>query len=299
LSVDDAVIYHHSIGSGLMPFLSTLRGSRCLIYHNITPPAFVADYDPGLANQLQQGLEMLPRLAELFPVSAGVSRFNAGELQQYGFRNPEVMPICVDPGKWNIPAPVHWMYELQDGRTNILFVGRIISNKCQHDLIEAFSLYRRFDPGARLLLVGGHDEKDPYVKRLLELINNRGLSGDVFFAGKVDDAHLHAYFRTAHLYWSMSEHEGFGVPFIEAMWFDIPVMAFKSSAIPETLGQGGVLFDSKENPEELAALACLLVRNKKLREDVLAAQADRRLDFLPTHVLPVLDSLLTRMESIV
>ncbi len=297
LSADDAVIYHHSIGSGLMPFLNTLRGPRCLIYHNITPPAFVEDFDPGLADQLRQGLEMLPRLAELFPVSAGVSRFNTGELQQHGFVNPEVMPICVDPAKWNIPAPIHWMYELQDGRTNILFVGRIIANKCQHDLIEAFSLYRRFDPGARLLLVGGHDEKDPYVKHLLELINNRGLSGDVFFAGKVDDAHLHAYFRTAHLYWSMSEHEGFGVPFIEAMWFDIPVLAFKSSAIPETLGPGGILFTGKDNPEELAALACLLVHNKKLRGDVLAAQTERRLDFLPAHVLPILDSLLARMES--
>lgn len=297
LSSDDAVIYHHSIGSGLMPFLNSLRGPRCLIYHNITPPAFVADHDFELADQLQQGLDMLPRLAELFPVSAGVSRFNAGELQQHGFANPEVMPICVDPTKWNIPIPAHLMYELQDGRTNILFVGRIVSNKCQHDLIEAFSLYRRFDPGARLLLVGGHDEKDPYFKQLLELINSRGLSGDVFFPGKVDDAHLHAYFRTAHLYWSMSEHEGFGVPFVEAMWFDIPVLAFKSSAVPETLGRGGILFDSKDNPEEPAALARLLVHNKTLRGDVLAAQAERRQDFLPAHVLPALDSLLFRMAA--
>ncbi len=297
LSADEAIIYHHSIGSGLMGFLSSLRGPRCLIYHNITPPSFVADHDSGLAGQLQQGLDMLPGLAEFFPVSAGVSAFNAGELQQHGFTSPDVMPICVDPAKWNIPTPVNRMFELQDGRTNILFVGRIVSNKCQHDLIEAFSLYRRFDPGARLFLVGGYDDKDPYYKKLIKIIDSHGLSGDVFFAGKVDDAHLHAYFRIAHLYWSMSEHEGFGVPFIEAMWFDIPVLAYKSSAIPETLAQGGILFDSKEPLEEIAALAHLLVYNHSLREKVCAAQAGRRSDFLPNQVLPVLDRLLSRMEA--
>jgi glycosyltransferase involved in cell wall biosynthesis len=297
LPADAAVIYHHSIGSGLLDFLSSLQGPRCLIYHNITPPEFVADHDPALAGQLQQGLDMLPRLAELFPVSVGVSGFNAEELRQHGFVNPDIMPICVDPAKWNIPAPVNRMFELQDGRTNILFVGRIVSNKCQHDLIEAFSLYRRFDPGARLFLIGGYDDKDPYYKKLVKIIDSHGLSGDVFFAGKVDDAHLHAYFRTAHLYWSMSEHEGFGVPFIEAMWFDVPVLAYKSSAIPETLGQGGILFDSKEQAEEVAALAHLLVHNDNLRENVLAVQAERRIDFLPDQVLPVLDRLLSRMEA--
>ncbi|HHB75957.1 MAG TPA: glycosyltransferase [Desulfobulbus sp.] len=296
LPVDTAVIYHHSIGSGLMDYLDSLRGPRCLIYHNITPPSFVVDHDPALADQLQQGLDMLPRLAEIFPVSAGVSGFNAEELKHHGFADPEIMPICVDPAKWNIPAPVNRMFELQDGRTNILFVGRIVSNKCQHDLIEAFSLYRRFDPGARLFLVGGYDDKDPYYKRLVDLITDHGLTGDVFFAGKVDDAHLHAYFRTAHLYWSMSEHEGFGVPFIEAMWFDIPVLAYKSSAIPETLARGGILFDSKGTLEEIAALAHLLVRNHSLRGKVLAAQEERCNDFLANQVFPVLDRLLVKMN---
>ena len=296
LSADAAVIYHHSIGSGLMDYLVSLRGPRCLIYHNITPPAFVADHDPALAGQLQQGLDMLPRLAEIFSVSAGVSGFNAEELQRHGFGDPEIMPICVDPAKWNIPTPVNRMFELQDGRTNILFVGRIVSNKCQHDLIEAFAVYRRFDPDARLFLVGGYDDKDPYYRRLVDSIAGHGLKGDVFFAGKVDDAHLHAYFRTAHLYWSMSEHEGFGVPFIEAMWFDVPVLAYKSSAVPETLGSGGILFDTKDQLQETAALAHLLVHNHSLRGKVLAAQEERRNDFLSDQVFPVLDRLLVKMN---
>ena len=294
---DHGLIYHHSIGSGLMPFLRGFKGPRCLVYHNITPPELVREHSPELAEQLQQGLDDLPELARLFPVSAGVSRFNARELEEHGFQQPEIMPICVDPAKWNIPAATPVMFELQDGRTNILFVGRVVANKCQHDLIRAFGLLRRFDPSARLLLVGGYDEREAYYQDLVRLIDELGLRGDVFFAGKVDDSYLHAYYRTAHLYWSMSEHEGFGVPFIEAMWFDIPVLAYRSSAVPETLGEGGLLFTDKGDLEQVAALAHLLVRDQELRERVLAGQRQRRRDFLPENVLPVLERLLQRMET--
>ena len=293
------LLYHHSIGSGLMPFLETFTGPRCLIYHNITPPELVSEHNPGLADQLQQGLDDLPRLARLFSVAAGVSRFNARELEQHGFTAPEIMPICVDPAKWNIPAAPPVMYELQDGRTNILFVGRVIANKCQHDLIRAFALLRRFDPSARLLLVGGYDERESYYQELMRIIDEQGLRGDVFFAGKVDDTYLHAYYRTADLYFSMSEHEGFGVPFIEAMWFDVPVLAYCSSAVPETLGQGGVLFTDKEDLERVAALAHVLISNQDVRDRVLAAQQNRRQDFLPERVLPVLNRLIRKMESAV
>jgi glycosyltransferase involved in cell wall biosynthesis len=130
----------------------------------------------------------------------------------------------------------------------------------------------------------------------VRLIEERDLRGDVFFAGKVDDSYLHAYYRTADLYFSMSEHEGFGVPFIEAMWFDVPVLAYRSSAVPETLGQGGVLFTEKDDLEQVAALAHVLISNQDVRGRVLAAQQERRQDFLPDRVLPVLDRLIKKME---
>ena len=88
------------------------------------------------------------------------------------------------------------------------------------------------------------------------------------------------------------------MPFIEAMWFDIPILAYKSSAVPETLAQGGILFTRKDRPEELAHLAHLLARDQKLRQDVLAAQEERRRDFLPRQVLPVLDRLVDRMTDL-
>ena len=95
----------------------------------------------------------------------------------------------------------------------------------------------------------------------------------------------------------MSEHEGFCLPLIEAMWFDIPVLAYKSSAIPETLGKAGIMFTSKKDLVSVAALAKLLVRDDDVRARVLRAQRRRRTDFLPESVLPKLDELIASMES--
>jgi len=108
------------------------------------------------------------------------------------------------------------------------------------------------------------------------------------------DAQLLACYRTAHLFWSMSEHEGFCIPLIEAMWFDLPVLAYRSSAIPETLGPAGLMFTEKRWPE-LAALVRLLIEDVDLRDKVLAEQRTRRRDFLPEAVLPAFLDLLRTM----
>ena len=73
-----------------------------------------------------------------------------------------VLPIAIDPANWDFPADEALMQELQDGRTNLLFVGRLSPNKRQDHLIEAFTDYLRFDPTARLILVGDGGLFDPY-----------------------------------------------------------------------------------------------------------------------------------------
>jgi len=94
----------------------------------------------------------------------------------------------------------------------------------------------------------------------------------------------------------MSEHEGFGIPLVEAMWFDVPVLAFKSSAVPETLGDAAFMFTCKDDLSRVAALARLLVADESLRRKVVEAQRRRREDFLPRSVRPCFEKLLERME---
>lgn len=288
LHASDAAIYHHSIGTEITPHMLEFHGPKCLIYHNITPAEFFQFHWPEFATILAQGREDLPRLAEQFPHSCGDSAYNVLELADAGFPQPGVLPLAITPVKWAAPPDPQLMGMLQDGRTNLLFVGRFAPNKKQDDLIAAFSHYLALDPAARLILVGKPEESDPYVAHVRDIVCALGLEESVVFTGSITDVQLAAYYRTAHLFWSMSEHEGFCVPIVEAMWFDVPVLAFKSSAVPETLGNAALLFTTKEDLAAVAALARLIVEDANLRGRIIRRQRDRRLSFLPGKIEPLL-----------
>jgi glycosyltransferase involved in cell wall biosynthesis len=283
-----ALIYHHSIGSAVTAFAVAHRGAKCLVYHNVTPAEFYAPYRPGFAWMLETGRAHLGRLARHFPASVGDSAFNAAELKACGFRAPGVLPIIIDPDKWNIAPDAELMARLQDGRTNVLFVGRVAPNKQQGRLVEAFAHLRRLDEGARLVIAGEGLNSDPYYNSLRAAIARLDLAPHVEVTGLIEDAALLAYYRMAHLYWSFSEHEGFGAPLVEAMWFDVPVLALAATAVPETLGAAGVLFAPDEALTTVAARAEQLTRDTDVRRAVIAAQRARRLDFTSAAVWPAL-----------
>ncbi len=293
----DGLLYHHSIGSELTAFAVAHAGPKCLLYHNITPAEFFAPYRPGFAWMLETGRNHLPRLAPHFPVSTGDSAFNATELAACGFHAPGVLPIIVDPDRWNIEPDEQLMARLQDGRTNLLFVGRIAPNKQQDRLLEAFAYYCRLDPNSRLILAGEGRSSDPYFNHVLATSARLNLSAHVEITGQLEDAALLAYYRTAHLYWSPSAHEGFGAPLVEAMWFDVPVLALRATATPETMGAAGVLFEDDEEPAAVAARAYQLTHDTQLRQTVIAAQRTRRLDFAPAVVWSSLRELIARLTS--
>jgi glycosyltransferase involved in cell wall biosynthesis len=257
----------------------------------------VKQYNPRFSKLLEEGRVELRDLSRNFSVSVGDSAYNVSELKQFGFQNCSVLPICIDPDKWNRSPDAELMAKLQDGRTNLIFVGRIFPNKCQHHLIDAFYHYLHFDPDARLIIIGELLPGDAYGELVFQRIKNLGLGEHIIITGKVSDEELQAYYRTSHLYWSMSEHEGFGVPLIEAMWFDIPVLAYKSSAVPETLNYAGIIFNTKDDLDQLAALAKLCARDDQLRKKIIAAQRRRRLDFLPQIILPKIEELAARLET--
>ena len=292
---EDGLIYHHSIGSEITPVAIDHPGPKCLIYHNITPAEFVQPYRPDFAPLLRQGREEMWQLAKSFSHSAGVSGYNAEELELYGFKDPGVLSLVIDPGQWNTPPDESLMQQLQDGEHNLLFVGRYAPHKCQTHLVEAFVHYLESRPGARLILVGSGDPQDPYVRHLQQTIDSSGVRGNVLMPGHITDAQLHAYYRTAHLFWSMSEHEGFCVPLIEAMWFDVPVLAFGGSAIPETLGGASWVFDEKTDMAGVAALALTIATGGIVRESILTKQRQRRQNFLPESVRPQLMDLVEKL----
>ena len=246
---------------------------------------------------LETGRNELRRLSQFFPNSVGDSSFNAAELAHIGFPNPGVLPIVVTPDRWNIPVNNDLLATLDNETKNILFVGRIAPNKMQDRLIHAFAAFQNLISDSRLIIVGHSTAFDPYHQLIHETISRLDLDQDVVMAGQVSDSDLLAYYQSADLYWSMSEHEGFCVPIIEAMWFDVPVLAYRAAAVSETLADAGVMFDSTHELSAVAEMARDLVVDQSLRGRIIACQRKRRESFLPEVVWAKLDQLLDRLDA--
>ena len=112
-----------------------------------------------------------------------------------------------------------------------------------------------------------------------------------WFTGPVPDTELAAYYRNAHAYVSLSEHEGFGVPLVEAMAMDVPVLAYAAAAVPETLGGAGVSFRPKDL-EFAAELLGGLIYDEPFRAGVIRGQRTRVRDFARDRTEPALRQML-------
>jgi glycosyltransferase involved in cell wall biosynthesis len=279
----DVTILHFAAASAMSEAFGTLPGRRVLHYHNVTPAHFVAPFDTGLAAMAVQGRRELAALASRADRGVGDSEFNRRELESLGFAMTSVLPIAVDTSRLVDAPPAPAIDDLlQDGLANILFVGRIAPNKRIEDHLRLAEHYKRYvDSGYRFVFVGRTDVVPSYYKAIHALMAEyRMLPERFLFTGAVPDAELAAYYRNAHAYVSLSEHEGFGVPLVEAMALDVPVVAYAAAAVPETLGGAGLLFAPKDL-EHAAELLGAAIYEEPLRARVLAGQRRRVADFAP------------------
>jgi glycosyltransferase involved in cell wall biosynthesis len=270
-SRENLLILHFSIGAGVSTYAYHLPDPILLIYHNITPAHWFAEFHPHLAGLCHHGRRELAAFNRRARLALGDSEFNRSELEALGFRPTGVLPLMIDPRPLEEePNPVV-LRMFDDAKTNFLFVGRCIPNKRIEDVIKVFCYYQRFiDPNSRLLLVGETHGFERYFDSLVRLVDDLALE-DVVFTGHVDTDDLAAYYRVADLFLSMSEHEGFCAPLLEAFRFGLPVMAFDAGAVGETLAGAGVLIREKTF-DRIAEMAHLLVHDEGLRERVLAEQ---------------------------
>ena len=277
-SSNNILIIHFSIAfdEEILKFIESLPDKKILIYHNITPSQYFAKLNSHYESSSRKGRWQLKSLSKIIDYAVGDSEYNRRELDELGFKKTGVLPILLDFAKYGIESDKN--FRKNDRSTNILFVGRISPNKKHDDLIKIFYYYKKnIDPCSKLYLVGSYEGMEKYYNKLTKLIKFLKLD-DVYFTGKIDFNELISYYKSADVFLCMSEHEGFCVPLIESMIFDIPVMAFNSSAIPYTLGNSGVLINNK-NYEEISELMHLIVEDKELREKILIKQRIRLKDF--------------------
>lgn len=286
---EQVVLYHYSIHSEASAAFLQYSGTKILLYHNITPAHFFAGYSDLHVSLMELGRAHLPDLIQAADLCLGVSRYNCLELERYGAHDCRVLPPLLDLERLGRVCPDPQV--MQDGLAgppSILFVGRPVPNKQQERIIQAFATYRqRYNADARLVLVGGSDEADRYTAELQTLGRALGLEQQIRFTGHVNEAQLVAYYRTARAFLSMSAHEGFGVPLLEAMYFHVPVVAYAATAVPYTLGTAGLLLHEPSSTVAAAALHQVMV-DGEVRTQVLARQHRRLQDFAPTKVQAML-----------
>jgi len=270
----DTVIYHYAIASAATDAFLGAKAAKIVRYHNITPASFFDGYADQIAAQLRAGRDDLRRVCESAGLILADSAFNASELGALGLRNVRVVPLLFSPDRSGVAPDPRVLAKLGGPLRNILFVGRMAPNKCVEELIRAFAWYNRtIDPYSRLVLVGSERSCPAYFSMLrfqayvFELPN-------VCFEGFASAAGLAACYANADVFVCASEHEGYGLPLLEAMHHEIPVVAKDRGAVAETLGGAGVLYDGL-TPRELAELLHIVLTDASCRAEILRSQARR------------------------
>jgi glycosyltransferase involved in cell wall biosynthesis len=237
-----ALIYQCSIGNEVVDRLVARPEPLIVDYHNLTPVAHLLRWAPDMAHLVGWGRGQLGDLANRAVLGLGDSAFNTEDLVAAGFGRTAVVPILMSIADLRHPHPPR---ADRPGR-RWLFVGRIVPNKAQHDIVLALAWHRAVhDPTAELHLVGS-DAAPAYTVALRELIDSLGLGDAVRITSGLDDAALAREYAEADVFVCLSDHEGFCIPVLEAMANDVPVVAYASSALPETVGSGGLLLPAKD-----------------------------------------------------
>ncbi|HEX6381102.1 MAG TPA: glycosyltransferase, partial [Acidimicrobiia bacterium] len=250
------LLYHLSTGSRMAAWLAEQTAPLAVDYHNITPAEYFDRWQPQAAAVAREARAEMRRLASSTRYGLADSSYNALELTEEGYPDTAVVPILIDFTEYDAAPDTATLTRLrrraESGGAQWLFVGRVAANKCQHDIVAAFAAYRQlFDPRARLSIVGGRTLL-LYARALERLADELGVADAVDFTDNLKFPQLLAHYRAADVFVCASDHEGFCVPLLEAMHHRLPVVAYASTAVPETLGGGGLLLGTKA-PTTVAA----------------------------------------------
>ena len=175
---------------------------------------------------------------------------------------PERIVVCPNgppgwPTRADTPRPKH-----------LLFVGTVSARKNVDRLLDAYARVRATQPQVPPLVLAG--QLSPDDAAVLAPLRQPPLAGHVRHEGYVDDQRLRALYEQAVGLILPSLDEGFGIPALEAMELGVPVLAARCGALPEVVGDAGLLVDPLD-VEALAAAIGRLVTDDQLCRRLSAA----------------------------
>jgi glycosyltransferase involved in cell wall biosynthesis len=257
-AVGDVAIYQFTTSSAVAGYLMERGVPLILDFHNFTGPEYFAGWEPQSQERAARAADELALLAPRALLGLAKSTFSERTLSAAGCRRTAVVPVLADYERVTATPDPLVREELaglrQQGGADILFVGRVVPSKAQHELVQALWTYRRlYDPLARLHLVGGTSSYE-YNKALAEYVHDLGLADAVRITGEVSEASLAAHYAAADVFLSLSAHEGFGVPLVEAMAAGVPVVARPAGAVTQTVGDAALVLRAADPAYVAAAL---------------------------------------------
>lgn len=276
---NDILIYHKSTGTDLSFLLEKYKCKKVMRYHNITPGKYLEQYNKYLYNLVEYGRKGLEYASKYFDYSLADSKYNKSELDELKYKNTITLPILIPFEDYRKEFDRKVIKKYSDGKKNILFVGRITPNKTQEDIIKSFYYYKNYvNKNSRLILVGNDNGFENYSDLLKKLIKELELENDVVFSGHVKFEEILAFYRVADLFLCMSDHEGFCVPLVESMFFEVPILAYNSSAIKDTLGNSGIIVNKKDY-FLISELMNFILSDENIKKEIIKKQNKRLEDF--------------------
>lgn len=281
-----AVLYHFATASVATTALAASGLPVVLVYHDVTPAEWFWGIDLAHYRGCALARDDVEALRGRTRLAIADSEFSRLALENLGFSPTLSVPLALRPLPPLSPSPPapgetdrgHSLLAEARAAPTLLTVGRVAPNKCLEDCIRLVHAYRRaVDPRARLWLVGDDRRLPRYRDALQALVADLGETLAVRWLGRISEAELAACYAGCSLYVSMSEHEGFGGPLVEAMRAGLPVLAYDGGAVAETLGGAGIVVGTKD-PLTLAEIAARLVRDTPLRRRCIAAGLRRAAD---------------------
>jgi L-malate glycosyltransferase len=289
------LVYHASIGEPTVSaFLLSRSEPIVLVYHNITPARYFEGIDDTFAELLVLGRMELESIRHRVVLAVAASRFNAAELEAIGYQDVRVIPPVVKPFRLLRTVPDPEMLNLLDRDFDaplLLFVGQLLPHKRPDLLVKAMHVAATYLGTQAVLLLVGQNRFVRYADAISAQVRELNLP-QVHVIGSIDDARLAAMFRRATAFVTVSEHEGFCVPLLEALAFDVPVVARACAAIPETVGDAGLLLPGWAGAELVAGAIDRVVSDAALREELIRRGRNR------LQELTEVDASVTMLEAI-
>jgi glycosyltransferase involved in cell wall biosynthesis len=248
----DLVIAQYSQACDLLHFLPLLAGGKprlLLDYYGVTPAYLWTSPN---REALEQSLRQRG-IAWCADAVVAHSEFTRQELiaaTAFPAERIRLLPFVVDRARFH-PGQSRFLHQRLGLRDEalLLYVGRLAGNKRVPLLVDALV---RLPARVHAVVIG--DTGDVYAaeaQRCRARARERNVSRRLHLLGKVSDADLAEAYRSADVLVIPSRHEGFCVPVMEAMASGLPVVASRSAALPETVGDGGLTF-APDDAQDLA-----------------------------------------------